>query len=462
MTTYWYGRPGTSAMRTAADLAVDYQSGHDFTGGGLPDTAGDGQWVYLSSSDANPSATRAQTAPLVYGDVGGAGHQGYGGGENGHNLAAISDQYLFADGDVNIGVQGEPGYHELALHPAGMVWSGGFEGDADMPFAVARLDRRRDVRGLGQRERLGAQFRQQQRQRRFPHLRRWRARVLRRGDHYGTMPEAYFDFDVKLDEGSVVRLRPGQRRSGQPLRRRVVAARHHPGAGNAEAAPPHPRRRHRRRQGRRRKTRHVGRTTGARAAIGRRRFQRRQRGQRGRRVDPGGQLGPGFQRVRRRRPRTVHGRTPAGAGHFDATGPRESSAGTSGLGIRTAQPHGTLNLRTFEPSTFLRHLVFDIRHSRVPPTACPPADWLPRRPTRRTAGSGSAWPRRPGTLRGFRAVPGIGAAAHSSVRRASVPSRSFAVGPWAGSWAANSARHTRWFEPAWRSGCVRVATGCRD
>jgi hypothetical protein len=137
-TTYWYGTPGTKSLHVAADLGADYRAGLDLAGGGIPDRAGDGQWLYLSSSNPNPSLSSAQTALLTFGPVGNADHQGYGGGQNGHNLAAISDEFLFADGDMNHGIQGKPGYHELALHPAGHVASGSFAGDAERPFSVAR------------------------------------------------------------------------------------------------------------------------------------------------------------------------------------------------------------------------------------------------------------------------------------------------------------------------------------
>ncbi|HBO43337.1 MAG TPA: hypothetical protein DD670_05270, partial [Planctomycetaceae bacterium] len=202
-TTYWYGRPGASAMRVAADLGADYQTGHDFSGGGIADTAGDGQWVYLSSSAANPSAPAAQTAPLAYGVVGGASNYGYGGGQNGHNLAAISDQYLFADASGNIGVQGQPGYHELAMHPGGMVWSGGFEGDADMPYAVARWIAGASSTGLANVNGSVRNFINTNDSVDFHIFVDGTLKFFSEGI-IGTMPEAYFDFDVIIDEGSVI------------------------------------------------------------------------------------------------------------------------------------------------------------------------------------------------------------------------------------------------------------------
>ncbi|MFH1267932.1 MAG: glycoside hydrolase family 172 protein, partial [Planctomycetota bacterium] len=69
-TTYWYGAPGASAMRAAADLQADYKANHDFAKGGIADTAGDGRWLYMTSDNVNPSAAGARTAFLKYGNVG--------------------------------------------------------------------------------------------------------------------------------------------------------------------------------------------------------------------------------------------------------------------------------------------------------------------------------------------------------------------------------------------------------
>ncbi|MBN2022775.1 MAG: DUF2961 domain-containing protein [Pirellulales bacterium] len=202
-TTYWYGRPGASAMRAAADLGVDFRPGHDFATGGIPDTAGDGQWVYLSSSNANPSDPAAQTAAMTFGDVGNAGHQGYGGGENGHNLGAISNEYLFVDGGNNGGVQGSPGYHELALHPAGMVWSGAFEGDPDRPFVVARWIAGESSQGLANVNGSVRNFIDNSDSVDFyifvDGLLEFSAEGI-----ITTLPETYFDFDVTLHLGSTV------------------------------------------------------------------------------------------------------------------------------------------------------------------------------------------------------------------------------------------------------------------
>ena len=137
-TTYWYGEQGAKSLRVAADLGADFRAGLDQGSGNVPDTAGDGQWLYMSASSANPLAPGAQTALLTFGNVGNAGNQGYGGGANGHNLAAISDDFLLVDGELNQGTQGRPGYHELALHPAGNVDSGSWAGQPERPYVVAR------------------------------------------------------------------------------------------------------------------------------------------------------------------------------------------------------------------------------------------------------------------------------------------------------------------------------------
>lgn len=201
-TTYWYGTPGAKSLHVAADLAADYRQNIDLAQGGIPDRAGDGQWVYLSSSIANPSDAAAQTAPLSFGAVGDASHQGYGGGQNGHNLAAISDQYIFADGSQNQGIQGHPGYHELAMHPAGNA-TGSFAGNAAQPFAVARWIAGESSAGLAN---ITGSIRN----------------FVNAGDGVdfliyvdgalkyfafgqgSTLPEHAFDFDVTLSAGSVV------------------------------------------------------------------------------------------------------------------------------------------------------------------------------------------------------------------------------------------------------------------
>ena len=119
--TIWYGTPGAVALVPAADLAADFKSaspGQTSQQAGITDTAGDGQWLYLSSDLANPSNPSATTQNLTWGAVGNAGNNGYGGGESGQNLAALSDEFLFTDGGDNVGINGSPGYHEVALSPS--------------------------------------------------------------------------------------------------------------------------------------------------------------------------------------------------------------------------------------------------------------------------------------------------------------------------------------------------------
>ncbi len=130
--TFWYGAPGAVSLHPVADLAVDFgQAGSN----SVPDTAGDGQWQYLSSNNANPSAPGADTQPLAWGVLGNQGNSGYGGGQNGTaNLPAIAKALLFETGVENIIIHGQPGYHELHVHPGGL----GFEGDAVRDYVVAR------------------------------------------------------------------------------------------------------------------------------------------------------------------------------------------------------------------------------------------------------------------------------------------------------------------------------------
>ncbi|RIK71904.1 MAG: hypothetical protein DCC67_20005 [Planctomycetota bacterium] len=201
--TYWYGVPGARSLEVAADLGADYRRALDLAAERIPDASGDGHWQYLSSSHANLSSPQAQTAPLVYGAVGDAGHAGYGGGQNGHNLAAISDDLLFVDGGLNGTVQGKPGYHELAFHPAGDVSGGGFAGQAALPYVAARWTAGPSSAGVAN---IAGSIRN----------------FITAGDSVdfhifvdgverfsasgagGVLPESAFDFDATLAAGSVV------------------------------------------------------------------------------------------------------------------------------------------------------------------------------------------------------------------------------------------------------------------
>ncbi len=136
--TFWYGTPGSASMHVVADLAMDFKAAADGTRSGkagIADTAGDGQWVYLASDKANPKG--AKTQELAWGKVGNAGNAGYGGGENGpNNLAAISNKYIFDTGPKNIGIQDEPGYREVQVHPGGGFEFGG--GNSERQYVVSR------------------------------------------------------------------------------------------------------------------------------------------------------------------------------------------------------------------------------------------------------------------------------------------------------------------------------------
>ncbi|MCC6494025.1 MAG: DUF2961 domain-containing protein [Pirellulales bacterium] len=199
---YWYGTPGAKSLKVAADLGADYRAGIDLRVGSVPDTAGDGSWQYLSSSLANPSAEGAATTALLFGGVGNAGHEGYGGAQNRHNLAAISDEFLFADGDVNQGVQGGPGYHELALHPAGNA-GGGFAGQAAQPYVVARWTAGESAAGLANVAGSIRNFIAAGDSVDFHVFVDGVEKFTALGQGSG-LPESPFDFDVALSAGSIV------------------------------------------------------------------------------------------------------------------------------------------------------------------------------------------------------------------------------------------------------------------
>jgi hypothetical protein len=203
-TSYWYGSPGAISLPVAADLAIDYRAGRDLAEGGLPDLAGDGQWLYLSSSAANPSAAGAQTSLLSFGAVGNAGNNGYGGGQNGHNLAAISDEFLFVDGWVNQGVQGQPGYHELALHPAGNVVGGSFAGNAAEPYVVARWIAGESSAGLANITGRARNFIDGSGDSVDFHIYVDGVLKFTVAGSGQTMAESHFDFDATIAEGSIV------------------------------------------------------------------------------------------------------------------------------------------------------------------------------------------------------------------------------------------------------------------
>ncbi len=151
--TFWYGAPGSASMQVAAELATDFKRHTQGISNGdqaaaITDSAGDGSWAFFT---ANAASSPTDTQVLTWGDVGNAGNQGFGGGENADgnnnlNLGAISDRYIFSDGGDNIGVQGRPGYRELALHPAG---DGAFGNTGILrDFLVARWEAGASSEGL--------------------------------------------------------------------------------------------------------------------------------------------------------------------------------------------------------------------------------------------------------------------------------------------------------------------------
>lgn len=205
-TAYWYGRPGASAMQTAADLAIDYQASHDFNTGGIPDTAGDGEWIYMMSDNADPSAVSALTENLGYGEAGRLRNLGYGGGEHGyHNLPAISDKYLFFDAYKNGAIQGDPGYHELTMHPGGIVTSPSsvMYGTAELPYVVMRWIAGESSTGLANINGSVRNFVDNNDSVDFYIYVDGELQYSIIADGV-ILPESYFDFDVMLAEGSIV------------------------------------------------------------------------------------------------------------------------------------------------------------------------------------------------------------------------------------------------------------------
>jgi hypothetical protein len=200
-----YGEPGATALTVAADLATDFRVGVQVsdTATGIVDSAGDGQWRYLSSDTPNPQATGGDTSLLTWDKIGDILHDGYGGGKNGHNLPAVSNRFAFASGNGNIGIQGRPGYHELTLHPAGIADDAPFTGEAPEPYVVARWLSGPSSVGLAN---VSGSIRN----------------LVDHGDSVdfhiyvdgilefeamgsgSILPETYFDFDVTLQEGSIV------------------------------------------------------------------------------------------------------------------------------------------------------------------------------------------------------------------------------------------------------------------
>lgn len=214
--TFYYGAPGTATMHVAAELATDFKRriADGISDGALAqnieDTAGDGTWTFFSSEAAQNGSDDDDNVTLTWGNVGSAGNQGFGGGENDTgsmnlNLGAISDQYVFPNAGSNIGIQDKPGYHELAVHPAGSGIYG--NGPVEREYLVMRWEAGDSSEGLininGSIRNLvdsplgtvnSIDF--------FIYV---DGVELFRVDSTGkTLEETYFDFDAKIDEGQFV------------------------------------------------------------------------------------------------------------------------------------------------------------------------------------------------------------------------------------------------------------------
>ena len=217
--TFWYGVPGAVSLHPVANLALDFTSPKLGPLGEEPikDTAGDGQWQYLSSDHANPSAGGAVVRSLSWGVVGNQNNNGYGGAENGeNNLPAISNQFIYETGTKNIGTQGKPGYHELHVHPAGSENFGG--SNANRPYLVSRWIAGPSSEGLvniaGSVRNLADQGDSVDFYLYVNGELKKQAVGNEKGD--GLLPEFYFDFDVDVKAGDTVDFVLGNGGNGQP------------------------------------------------------------------------------------------------------------------------------------------------------------------------------------------------------------------------------------------------------
>lgn len=115
---HWYGIPGAKSLVTGADLGENFKTasvGQTAQDASVVDTSGDGSWRYMSSNEANPSTGGATLQDLTYAtNLGSAGNSGYGAA----NQAIISNAFIGSNGDDNLGINGSPGYHEVAVSPA--------------------------------------------------------------------------------------------------------------------------------------------------------------------------------------------------------------------------------------------------------------------------------------------------------------------------------------------------------
>lgn len=133
--TFWYGRPGATALHTVADLSVDLAREADRRKAatvGVTDTAGDGRWLFLSSDDPDPDAPEARLANLLWGPVGDRGTRGLRAEEGAGTVApSLAETFIFEAGRQNVpGSTSHPGYHEVLVQPG--------SGDGACPYVVVR------------------------------------------------------------------------------------------------------------------------------------------------------------------------------------------------------------------------------------------------------------------------------------------------------------------------------------
>jgi hypothetical protein len=201
--TFWYGVPGAFSLSVAADLAVDCRTARDRgipADTGVPDTAGDGRWLFLSADGTDTVASTTELASLTWGSVGDRGARGYAAREDGGSVPpALAADFIFETGRDNDPIdRSGPGYHEVLLQPG--------SGDAARPFVVARWVAGESSRGPVN---VSGVIRN----------------LVTRGDGpdfsiavngelafqavagpsgHGTLEETYFDFDTVVDAGQFV------------------------------------------------------------------------------------------------------------------------------------------------------------------------------------------------------------------------------------------------------------------
>lgn len=120
--SYWYGRPGAVAMVPVADLAVDFQrgsAGQSPQEAGMADHAGDGSWHLLAVDRPSPSDPAAAVSGMRWGFFGLPETGAYIAAAEASTPGAVSDRFLSTSGSANLGIDGAPGYHEMAISPPG-------------------------------------------------------------------------------------------------------------------------------------------------------------------------------------------------------------------------------------------------------------------------------------------------------------------------------------------------------